>query len=611
MSAKLNINTIFKSNILLSAFLLSMLLISSCFAKSYSIESATLDYYINSDGSIIVVENITYVFESGNFTQIYLQKPIDMNISDTAGICVQKDCKFFEQNLDGWHELVLESNFENEKVTAIFEYKLHNQIFEQKDTVQFFYKLWGDQWSEKLENLNITIHLLPDEYDYEFFLHPSILNYEVEAGSTKIHISSKEHPKLTYLEINLLMPKKLFYDLPPAFDYIEKQSIIKGETLYVQNQRFQYIVAKIAIFVPLFIILVSFLSLYLLFGREKSLLSLNYNAKYERESIPNFSPSFAGHILSQSQKPSFLCSEIMMLWHYGFLEIETRTVETIKLLLKSKSKKLFFRLAKPKSNVVLNQPQKEVLKMFTLAYNSITASNNSKTNQNEPIWVCMDDVEKHFSKDTNFGTKFFDILEKNTKKYIDTKPNIIFSAVCGICLFCSFFSIFILSILFDYSIFTDDFIFLYLVSVFTTIVISIFLIFFVHSNPSVLGKWTDDGRVIEKKCANFKKYLEHFGSFSHKEALQVKLWGEYLAYATAFGIADKVLSQLKSIASDATFSQSDLDTLFLVNASMVRLSYNSYYNSSVLRSSYSSSSGVHSASFGGGAGGGGGGGGAR
>ncbi|MFH0927417.1 MAG: hypothetical protein V1822_02450, partial [Candidatus Micrarchaeota archaeon] len=44
------------------------------YAKEYSISNATLDYYLLSDGSVIAIENITYILESGSFTQLYLQK---------------------------------------------------------------------------------------------------------------------------------------------------------------------------------------------------------------------------------------------------------------------------------------------------------------------------------------------------------------------------------------------------------------------------------------------------------------------------------------------------------------------------------------------------------
>lgn len=105
-----------------------------------------------------------------------------------------------------------------------------------------------------------------------------------------------------------------------------------------------------------------------------------------------------------------------------------------------------------------------------------------------------------------------------------------------------------------------------------------------------------------------KKFLEEMSLIDEKEVIEVKLWEEYLIFASILGIADKVQEQLGRLCP--TFNeQSQLDTVYTMH--MVHMfSHNSMTAS--MQASRSSGMGG-SSSFGGGGGGfsGGGGGGVR
>jgi uncharacterized membrane protein len=44
-----------------------------------------------------------------------------------------------------------------------------------------------------------------------------------------------------------------------------------------------------------------------------------------------------------------------------------------------------------------------------------------------------------------------------------------------------------------------------------------------------------------------KRYMEDFSLIKEKEVPELILWEKYLVYATAFGISEKVLKQLKVV----------------------------------------------------------------
>lgn len=56
---------------------------------------------------------------------------------------------------------------------------------------------------------------------------------------------------------------------------------------------------------------------------------------------------------------------------------------------------------------------------------------------------------------------------------------------------------------------------------------------------------TDKGLEEKAKWVGLKKYMEDFSLLNEKKVPDLKLWEKYLVFATAFGIADKVLKQLK------------------------------------------------------------------
>lgn len=117
-----------------------------------------------------------------------------------------------------------------------------------------------------------------------------------------------------------------------------------------------------------------------------------------------------------------------------------------------------------------------------------------------------------------------------------------------------------------------------------------------------------------KHVKGFKKFLKEMSSIDEKEVIEVKLWEEYLIFATILGIADEVESQLK-IRCPEFNEYSHMDTIHTTRI-MRDFTYRSVTaaykaQSSANSSSRSSGGGGHSSSSGGGSSYSGGGGGGR
>lgn len=61
---------------------------------------------------------------------------------------------------------------------------------------------------------------------------------------------------------------------------------------------------------------------------------------------------------------------------------------------------------------------------------------------------------------------------------------------------------------------------------------------------------TEQGETERQQWKGLKKYMEEFSLLNEKDIPDLVLWEKYLVYATAFGIADKVIKQLKIVYPD-------------------------------------------------------------
>lgn len=86
------------------------------------------------------------------------------------------------------------------------------------------------------------------------------------------------------------------------------------------------------------------------------------------------------------------------------------------------------------------------------------------------------------------------------------------------------------------------------------------------------SKYLIDDKVKDDaiELAGLKKYLLEFASMDSKEAIEVKLWKEYLMYAQIFGIADKVAGQFKKlypeVITDMNQSNIDIGDIIILNS---------------------------------------------
>ena len=114
---------------------------------------------------------------------------------------------------------------------------------------------------------------------------------------------------------------------------------------------------------------------------------------------------------------------------------------------------------------------------------------------------------------------------------------------------------------------------------------------------------TEKGINEKEKLRGLKKYMEDFSMMKEKSVPELILWEKYLVYATVFGIADKVLKQLKvvypEILDESYLSSNGYTYLYLMYSPRFNTSFINTLNNSV-RNSYHSATNYSSGSGGGG-----------
>lgn len=114
-----------------------------------------------------------------------------------------------------------------------------------------------------------------------------------------------------------------------------------------------------------------------------------------------------------------------------------------------------------------------------------------------------------------------------------------------------------------------------------------------------------------ERIAGMKRFLEDQDNMSDKKAVEVMLWEEYLIFASIFGIADKVASQLKAIHPDYMTSGTHYGAYFTASSAVSDMMMSGVRSAGMSQSARSGHGGSSSFSGGGSGSSGGGGGGVR
>lgn len=486
------------------------------------------------------------------------------------------------------------------------KYTVEDVIHEYADCAELYWKFLGDTFEVSAYKITGTIKLPADVKELEHLRvwgHTKYLNGEVNIISPNtVKFNLDKYEPNNYVEIRLAMPTYLFEGISfENISYKEKLDDIIAEETEWANEANERRAArdrnmKIIIILAITGVVAACVFSTIKISKNKQILKENPKIKPEKKldyfrELPDktATPLEAVFILNKGYNQMSLSqvfsATILNLTLKGHIKVEQED-KTIKMEIKEK----------PTDD--LQEDEKKVL-------NLLSSVNNEKV-------LTMKDLEKYIKKHPNKLTslekKFEDISKdeaSSKEKFDKTRAEkgelyigklvgyvvLLVLVVLAIWMGIGFAADIVESKFIDWSL---------LLGLFGTIVTIIDIVLMSKIIKRFNG-FTQKGINEGEQWRAFKKYMEDFSYLNEREVPELVLWEKYLVFATAFGIADKVLKQLK-VKYPELNNQDTISDMILFNAM-----YNSNgFNTNFINSISTSTSRMYSSTYSSGSGAGGG-----
>lgn len=613
---------------ILTGFIITItLILLNATSSEASLHLKNLDFtaQINEDGSMDVVE--TWDINISDTNTLYKTFKIDKTkYSGISNIFVQditsgtnknfKKSDIWKYHLDKGHYFGgINNNNEYEiawgvsidtttRKQYLIRYTVKDVIKKYNDCAELYWQFVGSEFEISADSITGIIKLpnkVSDKDELKVWGHTEYLNGEIYVTDLDIvEFNVNKYKSGNFVEVRIAMPTYVMSKLENTSNINKIDSIIEQETEWAneanarrdrRNKNFKLLILA-TIFVNT--------SIGIMFSKKikknKQFLEKNPNIlpeqqlEYYRE-LPDKeeTPLEAVFILKtgykQSCLPNVFSATILNFALKGYIRIEQEG-KTIKILLN-----------KIKTDELMGD-EKKVLEILRAASNNneLTMAELEKYIKNYPSKLMnLNSTFEKVSKTQASEKGKFDTNRFN-KQIVYAEKNVGY--------------IFLLIIIITASIFTIGYAYKNVQSMLITctiislaffIVVTIInLILNIKITTSFNG-FTQKGINEQEQWKAFKKYMEDFSYLNEKEVPELVLWEKYLVFATAFGIADKVLKQLKVKYPELN----DPDTIH----SMIL--FNSMYNSNGFNTKFinsikTSTSRMYSSTYSSGSGGGGG-----
>ena len=621
---------------LLAMFIIIIALVLLGETKSQaSLHLKNLDFQvqINDDGSMNVVETWdikvsdtntlykTFIKDDTKYSSIMDVSVKDItkgenNIFNSASkweYHLPKGYFFAGTNNKGENEIAWGVSIESTtRKQYLISYRVNDVITKYNDCAELYWQFLGNEFEISANKITGTIKLpakVQHLEDLKVWGHTKYLNGEVKVvSSDTVEFNLNNYKSKNYVEVRLTMPTYLFENISSENISQEEKldDIIKEETEWAneanarrdrRNKNFKLLI--------LATILVN-TSIGIMFSKKikknKQFLEKNPNIlpeqqlEYYRE-LPDKeeTPLEAVFILKtgykQSCLPNVFSATILNFALKGYIRIEQEG-KTIKILLN-----------KIKTDE-LTGDEKKVLEILRAASNNneLTMAELEKYIKNYPSKLMnLNSTFEKVSKTQASEKGKFDTNRFN-KQIVYAEKNVGYIFILIIIIIASIFTIG-----YAYKNVQGMLITCTIISLAFFIVVTIINLILNMKITTSFNGFTQKGINEQEQWKAFKKYMEDFSYLDEKEVPELVLWEKYLVYATAFGIADKVLKQLK-VKYPELNNQDTISNMVLFNAMYNANGLNANFINSISTSTsrmYSSTYSSGSGSGGGFSGGGG------
>lgn len=512
--------------------------------------------------------------DKGNFTK-----------TDTWAYHLTKNYFYGGMNNTNEFEICWGVGLDNSSETKTYKisYTVLDAVKKYNDCTELYWQFLGEDFEIDAQKITGTIKLpnsALSKEDIKVWGHVETLNGEIHATSNDtVEFWLDNYKGKNYVEIRIAMPNNLITNVNRIenIDYLD--SIIAEETKWAEeanarrlrkeriNKILTVLLGIATVFIDIFSIKKIIKNIKLLKQTEKakSTQELDYFREMpNKESTPGDALFLynKGRFIGYTEFGNIFSSTLLYLALKKCLKIEVNKDE------KGKEQVII-----SKTNIEFDNMGYETERIINYIYkamgkaDSITVKELQKYIKTHPTGVSslIEGTTKNI-KSKNITNKNYDEQNANKKtKYINT------ATLCIIG-------------------FTIT---LFFIPISVPLLVNAIIMILLNRKISTL---TQKGLDEREQWKGLKKYMEDFSLLNEKEVPAIDVWEEYLVYATVFGIADKVIKQLKIVYPNFE-EMSNLNT-----ASCIHLMSNTNFNSSFSGAISSSISSTMSSASGGGGG---------
>ena len=585
------------------------------------------DVQINSDGSMDVTEtwdiNVsrtntlfkTFKVDNSKYSSITevqvtdISSNINFSQINEEMYHVTKNCYYALRNSDGAFEIAWGVGLDNSSARKTYQisYKVNDAIAKYNDYSELYWQFIGEDFEIDADKITGTIYLpynATNKEDIRVWGHTQDLNGEIYVTDlNKIEFTINNYSSGNYVEARTLIPNDMIYYSGRTYDSNILEKVLSEEDKWADeaNARRNFrkgliicatVVGSISIIACLVIFLKNIRKYFKMQKKYKPSTKLQYFRELPYEDA---TPAEALFIFSNGNTKNFSSSfsaNILDLCLKKYIRLEAERKEGI---IKSDIIKITI-VDKEISD--LKDDEKLTLE-FLKDVAKYTKSESQNTITTKDITKYL---EKHLRKVEQLDEQLGKIIEnEEIKRENYNKQNYEKMAkYMGKCIL-SLMLMFIVIPIIIYCVQMR----LNIISIAVSIILMMILMLNAIMYQMTLSKiniFTQKGVDEREQWKAFKKYMEDFSLLKDKEVPALAIWEKYLVFATAFGISDKVLKQLKVIYPEMMDMNSAMYTYSYINI-MNSVNIGNCINSSVYSAIGSSGSGAGGGFSGGGGGG--------
>lgn len=618
-------------------FVVAFLLIGQTQAKASSsnlnLKNLDFDVNVNDDGSMDVVEtwNIrisdtntlfkTFKTDSKKYSSISDVKVTEITNGESKEFeeidelmyHVTKDCYYGMMNDDDDFEIAWGVGLDDRTATKQYQisYTVNDVIAKYNDCAELYWQFVGSDFEINADKITGTI-TLPSEVekkeDIRVWGHTEGLNGEIYAtGLNKVEFEINHFVNGRFVEVRVAVPTDTIIYSDRTYDTEKLNSIIAEETKWAEDankrrerqQAEERIIAIISFIISLaicaFLIYrtVKDIKFIINIKKKKPTQEFEYYREIPREdATPAEAITLIGKNVSSFQSKEIgraFSATLLDLNLKGYLEFEVDKNEKNKEIVKIK-------LLNENEIDKLKEDEKKIYKFV-------------KTAISGEEYITAKELEKYIKQHEITVVSFKESIDKRKKEslekleYIDEenirKRRNYTGGIYG------YFSLIVFAISFYAALLSTNVGILILAMCVISIINIIMNIIIISRLDQLTQKGIDEAEMWK----GLKHYMEDFSMLDKREVPEITLWEKYLVYATAFGIADKVLKQLKTVYPNLE-SMTSGNTYTCMNL-MINTNFTSSFSNSIssaMSSAYTSATASSGSGGGGGFSGGGGGG---